>query len=58
MANPHPQYRTDTTPCGWAVAGSNPGRSKGVKNVRNIGKPPAPNSVPYVSQHIDGRTVM
>ena len=25
------------------------------KNVRSIGKPPAPNSVPYVPQHIDGR---
>ena len=28
------------------------------KNVWNIGKPPAPNSVPYVPQHIDGRPAM
>ena len=28
------------------------------KNVWNIGKPPAPNSVPYVPQHIDRRPAM
>ena len=28
------------------------------KNVWIIGKPPAPNSVPYVPQHIDGRPAM
>ena len=28
------------------------------KNVLTIGKPPAPNSVPYVPQHIDGRPAM
>ena len=28
------------------------------KNVWNIGKPPAPNSVPYDPQHIDGRPAM
>ena len=28
------------------------------KNVWNIGKPPAPNSVPYVPQHIDGRPAL
>ena len=28
------------------------------KNVWSIGKPPAPNSVPYVPQHIDGRPAM
>ena len=28
------------------------------KNVWNIGKPPAPNSVPYVPKHIDGRPAM
>ena len=28
------------------------------KNVWNIGKPPAPNSVPYVPQHIDGIPAM
>ena len=28
------------------------------KNVLIIGKPPAPNSVPYVPQHIDGRPAM
>ena len=28
------------------------------KNVWKIGKPPAPNSVPYVPQHIDGRPAM
>ena len=27
-------------------------------NVWNIGKPAAPNSVPYVPQHIDGRPVL
>ena len=32
--------------------------AKGGKNVWNIGKPPAPNSVPYVPQHIDGRRAM
>ena len=29
-----------------------------VKNVWSIGKPPAPNSVLYVSQQIDGRPAM
>ena len=32
--------------------------AKGVKNVWNIGNPPALNSVPYVPQHIDGRPAM
>ena len=40
-----------TSPSGWA------GAMKG-KNVWNIGKPPAPNSVPYVPQYIDGRPAM
>ena len=44
-----------TTPSGWAVAGSNPGSSKEGYNVWSIGKRPAPNSVPYVPQHIDGK---
>ena len=28
------------------------------KKITSIGKPPAPNSVPYVPQHIDGRPAM
>ena len=28
------------------------------ENVWSIGEPPAPNSVPYVPQHIDGRPAM
>ena len=28
------------------------------EHVWSIGKPPAPNSVPYVPQHIDGRPAM
>ena len=28
------------------------------KHVWSIGKPPAPNSVPYVPQYIDGRPAM
>ena len=43
------------TPSGLAVAGSNPGSRKEGSKCWSTGKSPAPNSVPYVPWHIDGR---